>query len=67
MKHALGLTTLRSRKKASRRSVSIIVREIRDRYVNTAAPPASTMLEIQKLAREGALIEIEAIAVLPAK
>lgn len=44
-----------------------IVREIRDKYVNTAAPPASTMLEIQKLAREGALIEIEAIAVLSAK
>jgi enamine deaminase RidA (YjgF/YER057c/UK114 family) len=44
-----------------------IVREIRDKYVNTAAPPASTMLEIQKLAREGALIEIEAIAVLPPK
>jgi enamine deaminase RidA (YjgF/YER057c/UK114 family) len=35
--------------------------------VNTAAPPASSMLQIQKLAREGALIEIEAIAVLPAK
>jgi enamine deaminase RidA (YjgF/YER057c/UK114 family) len=31
------------------------------------APPASTTLEIQKLAHEGALIEIEAIAVLPAK
>lgn len=44
-----------------------IVREIRDKYINTAAPPASTMLEIQKLAREGALIEVEAIAVLPPK
>jgi enamine deaminase RidA (YjgF/YER057c/UK114 family) len=44
-----------------------IVREIRDKYVNTAAPPASTTLEIQKLAREGALIEVEAIAVLPAR
>jgi enamine deaminase RidA (YjgF/YER057c/UK114 family) len=42
-----------------------ILREIRDKYVNTAAPPASTMLEIQKLAREGALIEIEAVAILP--
>jgi enamine deaminase RidA (YjgF/YER057c/UK114 family) len=41
-----------------------ILREIRDKYVNTAAPPASTMLEIQKLAREGALIEIEAVAIL---
>ena len=44
-----------------------ILAEIRDKYVNTAAPPASTMLEIQKLAREGALLEIEAVAVLPAK
>ncbi len=44
-----------------------IIREIRDKYVNTAAPPASTLLQISKLAREGALIEIEAIAILPAK
>src|SRR5580658_3933542 len=36
-----------------------VVGEIRNKYVNTAAPPASTTLEIQKLAREGALIEVE--------
>jgi enamine deaminase RidA (YjgF/YER057c/UK114 family) len=42
-----------------------IVRDIRDKYINTAAPPASTMLEISKLAREGALIEVEAVAILP--
>jgi enamine deaminase RidA (YjgF/YER057c/UK114 family) len=41
--------------------------EVRDRYVNTKAPPASTAIQIVKLAREGALFEIEAIAVLPAK
>ena len=41
--------------------------EVRDRYVNTKAPPASTAIEISKLARDGALFEIEAIAVLPAK
>jgi enamine deaminase RidA (YjgF/YER057c/UK114 family) len=41
--------------------------EVRDRYVNTKAPPASTAIQIVKLAREGALYEIEAIAVLPAK
>jgi enamine deaminase RidA (YjgF/YER057c/UK114 family) len=41
--------------------------EVRDRYVNTKAPPASTAIQIVKLAREGALFEIEAVAVLPAK
>jgi enamine deaminase RidA (YjgF/YER057c/UK114 family) len=41
--------------------------EVRDRYVNTKAPPASTAVQISKLAREGALFEIEAIAVVPAK
>jgi enamine deaminase RidA (YjgF/YER057c/UK114 family) len=41
--------------------------EVRDKYVNTKAPPASTAVEISKLARDGALFEIEAIAVLPAK
>ena len=41
--------------------------EVRDKYLNTKAPPASTAIEISKLARDGALFEIEAIAVLPAK
>src|SRR5262249_30239392 len=41
--------------------------QVRDQYVNTKAPPASTAVEISKLARDGALFEIEAIAVLPAK
>ena len=44
-----------------------IYREVRDRFVNVEAPPASTLLEISKLAREGALLEVEAIAVLPAR
>lgn len=39
--------------------------EVRDRYVNTNAPPASTAIQVVRLAREGALFEIEAIAVLP--
>ena len=39
--------------------------EVRDRYVNTKAPPASTALQISRLARDGALFEIEAIAVVP--
>ena len=42
-------------------------REVRDRFVDTAAPPASTAIAISALARPGALIEVEAIAVIPAK
>jgi enamine deaminase RidA (YjgF/YER057c/UK114 family) len=42
-------------------------REVRDRYVDPAAPPASTAVAISALARPGALIEVEAIAVVPTK
>jgi enamine deaminase RidA (YjgF/YER057c/UK114 family) len=42
-------------------------REVRDSFLNTKAPPASTTMAISKLARPGALFEVEAIAVLPAK
>jgi enamine deaminase RidA (YjgF/YER057c/UK114 family) len=42
-------------------------REVRDKYVNTAAPPASTTIGVPQLARPGALFEVEAIAVLPSK
>ena|SRR5215468_2863678 len=42
-------------------------REVRDKYVNTAAPPASTTIGVPQLARAGAVFEIEAIAVLPPK
>jgi enamine deaminase RidA (YjgF/YER057c/UK114 family) len=41
--------------------------EVRNSYVDTAAPPASTAVQIVKLARDGALFEIEAIAVVPQK
>jgi enamine deaminase RidA (YjgF/YER057c/UK114 family) len=41
--------------------------EVRDRFVNTAAPPASTAVQISKLARPEAVFEIEAIAMLPAR
>jgi len=44
-----------------------IFREVRDRFLNAKAPPASTTVAISQLARPGALFEIEAIAVLPAK
>jgi reactive intermediate/imine deaminase len=40
-----------------------VVRDIRDQYVNTENPPASSAVEIRRLIREDLLIEIEAIAV----
>ncbi len=41
------------------------LREVRNRYVNTETPPASTLVGVRRLAREEFLIEIEAVAVLP--
>lgn len=43
-----------------------LLREVRDRYINTQAPPASTLLEVRRLAREEFLVEVEAIASVPA-
>jgi len=42
-----------------------IFREVRDRYIDISASPASTTIAIAGLARTGALIEIEAVAVIP--
>lgn len=42
-------------------------REVRDQYLNTKAPPASTTIGVPELARPGALFEIEAVAILPSK
>jgi enamine deaminase RidA (YjgF/YER057c/UK114 family) len=42
-----------------------IFREVRDRYVNTASPPASTTIGVPALAREEALYEVEAVVMLP--
>ena len=41
-----------------------IYREVRDRYVNTSQPPASTTIGVPALARDGALFEAEAIVML---
>ena len=41
-----------------------VFREVRDHYLNVSPPPASTTIEISKFARDGALIEIEAVAML---
>lgn len=43
-----------------------IFREVRDKYFNTKAPPASTTIAISQLARDGAVFEIEAIVALSA-
>jgi len=41
-----------------------ILREVRARYLDPAALPASTTIAVTGFAREGALLEIEAVAVL---
>lgn len=42
------------------------IREVRDQYVNTQHPPTSTAVEVRRLFREDILIEVEAVAALPA-
>jgi reactive intermediate/imine deaminase len=41
------------------------LREVRDQYVNTAAPPASTLVQVSRLPRDDVLLEVEAIAAVP--
>jgi reactive intermediate/imine deaminase len=40
------------------------VRNVRDKYINTQTPPASTLVEVSKLFRDDVLIEIEATAIV---
>ena len=42
-----------------------IVREVRDQFLNTQSPPASSAVEVRRLVMEDWLIEVEAIAVIP--
>ena len=44
-----------------------VLREVRAPYLNAAALPASTSIAVTAFARPGALLEIEAVAVLPLK
>ena len=41
------------------------LRAARDKYVDTGHPPASTLVEVSRLARDGLLLEVEATAVVP--
>jgi len=42
-----------------------IFREVRDRYSTLRRRPASTAIAISNLARTGALLEVEAVAIVP--
>ena len=44
-----------------------ILREVRNKYVNQAAPPASTLVGVAALFQEDYLLEVDAIAVIPEK
>jgi enamine deaminase RidA (YjgF/YER057c/UK114 family) len=46
------------------RSEQPAIREVRDRYINVDAPPASTLAVIHRLAQPGWLVEIEAVVAL---
>lgn len=41
-----------------------VVREVRDKYVNTANPPVSTFVVVKRLVRPEWLIEVDAVAVV---
>jgi enamine deaminase RidA (YjgF/YER057c/UK114 family) len=45
-------------------SILPVVREVRDRFVDTDNPPASTAVQVAALFRPGYLLEIEALAVI---
>jgi len=40
-------------------------RDVRDKYVNTDAPPASTLIEVRRLFRNEFIVEVEAIVAVP--
>lgn len=41
-----------------------VLREIRDKYVNSASPPVSTLVFVKRLVRPEWLLEVEAVAVV---
>jgi 2-iminobutanoate/2-iminopropanoate deaminase len=44
-----------------------VIRDVRDRYIDTKSPPPSTLVQVSRLFRDDLLIEIEATAIVPAK
>jgi enamine deaminase RidA (YjgF/YER057c/UK114 family) len=44
-----------------------VLREVRDTYVNRDSPPASTLVGVASLFQDDYLIEVDAVATLPAK
>jgi enamine deaminase RidA (YjgF/YER057c/UK114 family) len=45
-------------------SILPLVREVRDRYVDTDRPPASTAVQVAALFRPGYVLEVDALAVV---
>ncbi len=43
-----------------------VVGEVRDRYINALVPPVSTFVVVRRLVRPEWLLEVEAVAVVPA-
>jgi enamine deaminase RidA (YjgF/YER057c/UK114 family) len=43
----------------------IALRDVRDQYVDKEHPPASTLAGVQTLFRDDAMLEVEAVAVIP--
>jgi enamine deaminase RidA (YjgF/YER057c/UK114 family) len=41
-----------------------VMRTVRDKYVDTAHPPVSTLVEVKRLVRDDLLLEVEATAVV---
>lgn len=43
----------------------VALREVRDQYIDKTHPPASTLAGVQALFRDDAMLEVEAVAVVP--
>ena len=43
----------------------VALRQVRDQFIDTAHPPASTLAGVAALFREDAVLEVEAVAVVP--